>query len=81
MLQSHQSNASSSHYVRKTQWRRAERRTETYRVLYYKVIRDACQDVSPIMIHLKRALGRARLPLQINPRRILRMRVTDLITN
>jgi hypothetical protein len=48
-------------------------------ISYYRVIGDARPGASPIMIHLRRALVRARLPLEINPRHAIRVCIVNLI--
>jgi hypothetical protein len=74
------------HYMRKTQPRRVHTKNwdvqiEHFcrRISHYRGIWDVRSCASPIRIHLRRALGRACLPLEINPRCAIRTRVDDLI--
>jgi hypothetical protein len=74
------------HYVRKTQLRHTRTKNgdaqiarQHHRVLHYRVIQDVFLDASQIRIHLRRALYRVCLPLEINLRRTIRACFTDLI--
>jgi hypothetical protein len=74
------------HCMRQTQLRRVHtknRDTQMARlrrpILYYRVIGDAHLGASSIIIHLRRALVRARLPLEISPRHAIKVHVVDLI--
>jgi hypothetical protein len=67
-------------YVRKTKLRHICIKNGDTHVSHYKVIQDVRSGTSPIRIHLRRALVRACLILEINLKRARRARVTDLIT-
>jgi hypothetical protein len=55
-----------------------------HHISHYRVIQDIRLNASSIRIHLRRAhvsLHRVRLPLEINLRRAIRARITDLIAD
>jgi hypothetical protein len=75
-----------AYYVRKTQPRHARPKNGDAQIIrlcrrtsHYKVIQYVCQGASLIRIHLRRALGRAYIPLQSNSRCALKTPVADLI--
>jgi hypothetical protein len=74
------------HYVRKTHPRHVCMKNRDAQIMHlhhcishYKIIRDVCPSTSLIRIHLRHVLVTACLQIEINPRRVIRACVADLI--
>jgi hypothetical protein len=70
------------HFMRKIQPRRTRTKNGDAQITTscITVIQDVCTNAFLIRIHLRHALCRAHLPLEINLRCAIKVRVTDLIT-